>query len=320
LSKLRIATRGSDLALTQTRQIAARIERELEVETELVVLRTTGDRIQDRSLAKIGGKGLFVKEIEESLLDGRADVAVHSAKDMPAKLAPGCVLAAYPERVDPRDALACRVRGTKLSDLARGARVGTGSTRRIALLRAYRPDLEIVPLRGNVPTRLGKLESDLDAVILACAGLDRLGFGERIDERIPTDTMLPAIGQGLLALETRLDDVWHERIATLEAPEIGEIARAERAFQTTLGGDCSVPLAGFAEALTDGRLRFRGLISSLDGRQVIEKEQVGARSEAEEIGSRVGEFVLEQGGREILDQIARETAEADAAGEAPVLS
>ncbi|MFK7896776.1 MAG: hydroxymethylbilane synthase [Myxococcota bacterium] len=320
MSKLRIATRGSDLALTQTKQIAARIERELSVETELVVLRTTGDRIQDRSLAKIGGKGLFVKEIEESLLDGRADMAVHSAKDMPAKLAPGCALAAYPERVDPRDALACRERGTRLSDLGPGARVGTGSTRRIALLRAHRPDLEIVPLRGNVPTRLGKLESELDAVILACAGLDRLGFGDRIDERIPTDMMLPAIGQGLLALETRLDDPWHERIATLEAPEIGEIARAERAFQTTLGGDCSVPLAGFAEALTDGQIRFRGLISSLDGSEVIEKEQVGSRADAESIGTHVGEYVLEKGGRDILDRIARETAEADAAGETPVLS
>ena len=229
-SRIRIATRGSDLALTQTRHIASRIEAELGVVSELVVLRTTGDRIQDRSLAKIGGKGLFVKEIEEALLDGRADVAVHSAKDVPARIADGCVIAAYPEREDPRDALCARNRGNQLADLPTGARVGTGSTRRMALLRAYRPDLEIVPLRGNVPTRLGKLESDgLDAVILACAGLIRLGLSDSIDERISTDTMLPAVGQGLLALETRTGGPWQERIATLENAEIGGGARAERA-------------------------------------------------------------------------------------------
>ena len=206
---LRIATRGSDLALTQTRHIAARLERELSVTTELVVLRTTGDRIQDRSLAKIGGKGLFVKEIEEALLDGRADVAVHSAKDVPARIADGCVIAAHPEREDPRAALASKIRGQGVDDLREGARVGTGSTRRMALLRAHRPDLELVPLRGNVPTRLAKIqEDDLDAVVLACAGLDRLGLTESIDERIAPEILLPAVGQGLLALETREGDLW----------------------------------------------------------------------------------------------------------------
>ncbi|MCR9095395.1 MAG: hydroxymethylbilane synthase [bacterium] len=298
---LRIATRGSDLALTQTRHIAARIASALDVETELVVLRTTGDRIQDRSLAKIGGKGLFVKEIEEALLDGRADVAVHSAKDVPAKIAAGCVIAAHPEREDPRDALCCRVRGTTLAALPEGARVGTGSTRRTALLRAHRPDLEIVPLRGNVPTRLGKLESDgLDAVVLAAAGLDRLGLSEVIDERIAPDVLLPAVGQGVLALETRDDDPWHARIAALEPEEVSAVSKAERAFQTTLGGDCSVPLAGFAERIDSGSLRFRGLVSSLDGREVVRAEETAAESEAAALGERVAERVLAQGGRAIL--------------------
>lgn len=312
MKSLRIATRGSDLALYQARHIAARIEKELECETELVVLRTTGDRIQDRSLAKIGGKGLFVKEIEEALLDGRADVAVHSAKDIPAKIAEGCVLAAYPERVDPRDALAAKVRGTKLLDLPSGARVGTGSTRRTALLHSIRPDLEIIPLRGNVPTRLGRLdEGELDAVILACAGLDRLELSSAIDDRISTDLMLPAIGQGTLALETRADDEWRERLHGLESLEVGLVARAERAYQRALGGDCSIPLAGFAERMPGGGLRFRGLIASLDGNTLAKAELVAADSEAELLGERVAVAVLDSGGREILESLAA----ASAAGE-----
>jgi hydroxymethylbilane synthase len=294
--------------LTQARHIAARIEKELDCLTELLVLRTTGDRIQDRSLSKIGGKGLFVKEIEEALLDGRADVAVHSAKDVPAKIAEGCVLAAYPERVDPRDALVSREPRTTLADLPPGAKVGTGSTRRMALLRAHRPDLEVVPLRGNVPTRLGRLETDdLDAVVLACAGLDRLGLADRIDERISTDTMLPAVGQGLLVLETRSDSEWRSGIRTLESPETGVVGRAERAYQAALGGDCSIPLAGFAERTSHGELRFRGLVASLDGATIARAEIFGRESEAEQLGERVAEAVLDAGGREILLALAAET-------------
>jgi hydroxymethylbilane synthase len=310
LARLRIATRGSELALTQSKQIAVRIEKELGCETELVVIRTTGDRIQDRSLAKIGGKGLFVKEIEEALLDGRADVAVHSAKDVPAQIATGCVLAVYPERVDPRDALACRIRGTTLADLPPGAKVGTGSTRRVALLRAHRPDLELVALRGNVPTRLARTESlgegALDAVVLASAGLDRLGLTDRIDERIPTDVMLPAVGQGLLVLETRAECDWREKLQVLEAPEIGRVARAERAYQAMLGGDCSIPMAGIAEGIAQGELRFRGLVASLDGKTIARAEQVGSELDAESLGERVAEAVLDAGGREILARLASE--------------
>lgn len=307
MNKLRIATRGSDLALIQSRQIAKRIEKELGCATELVVLRTTGDRIQDRSLSKVGGKGLFVKELEEALLDGRADVAVHSAKDVPAQIAEGCFLAAYPERGDPRDALACRERGTKLADLPAGAKVGTGSTRRMALLRSHRPDLEIVPLRGNVPTRLGRLGSDgLDAVILACAGLDRLGLGDQIDERISTETMLPAVGQGLLVIETLVGCEWRSKIQILERPETGFVARAERAYQARLGGDCSIPLAGFAERTSSGELRFRGLVASLDGSKIARAEAVGVEAEAETLGHSVAEAVLDAGGREILLSLAAE--------------
>jgi hydroxymethylbilane synthase len=305
LSVLRIATRGSDLALTQARHIAARITKELGHQTELVVLRTTGDRIQDRSLAKIGGKGLFVKEIEEALLDGRADVAVHSAKDVPARIAEGCVLAAYPERVDPRDALVAHERGMSLDDLPAGAKVGTGSTRRVALLRSRRPDLELVPLRGNVPTRVARVGGDdLDAVILACAGLDRLGLSDEIDERISTDAMLPAVGQGLLALETLDDGEWASRIRSLEDPEIGVVARAERAYQAALGGDCSIPMAGFAEQDGDDGLRMRALVASLDGKTIARAEGRAKSADAEALGQRIAAEVLEAGGRAILREIA----------------
>ena len=309
LDPLRIATRGSDLALTQTRHMARWLEGALGVASELVVLRTTGDRIQDRSLAKIGGKGLFVKEIEEALLDGRADVAVHSAKDVPAQIAAGCVIAAHPEREDARDALVAREPGTTLDQLRHGARVGTGSTRRTALLRARRPDLEIVPLRGNVPTRIAKLESeDLDAVVLASAGLDRLGLGDRIDERVDPAVLLPAVGQGRLALETREGDAWHERVAALEPPGVGLVARAERAFQAAIGGDCTTPLAGYAEPEPAGQLRFRGLLASLDGRRVVEVDRRAPAEQAAALGAEVAHAVLDQGGREILDELERAAA------------
>ena len=202
MSRLRIATRGSRLALAQSRAVARRIEERLGVESELVEVRTSGDRMQNVSLAKIGGKGLFTKEIEEALLGGRADIAIHSAKDLPVAIPPGLILAAFPERADPRDALIGRGPDTSLEALPRGARVGTGSVRRASQLLAVRPDLEIVPLRGNVETRLRKLEEeDLHVVILACAGLDRLGLGDRIHERLSPNLLLPSVGQGTLAIQ-----------------------------------------------------------------------------------------------------------------------
>ena len=301
MSSIRIATRGSDLALAQAHWVAARIENELGAETELVVIKTTGDMILDRPLAEIGGKGLFIKEIEEALLDGRADVAVHSAKDLPAQIAPGLQLSAFPERVDPRDALVSRDRGMTLDDLPKGARVGTGSTRRAALLLAYRPDLEILPLRGNVPTRVSKLESDnLDAVILACAGLDRLSMQDLIAQRIPEEIMLPAVCQGTLALETREDGEATALIARLDDSDVSLSVAAERGFLVRIEGDCTVPMAVYSTRRESDGIFVRGLVASLDGKRVIHGSLEAVASDAEAAGIRVAEQVLAAGGQEIL--------------------
>jgi hydroxymethylbilane synthase len=303
MTTVRVATRGSDLALAQANAMAERIRNELGRSAELVVLRTTGDRIQDQSLAKIGGKGLFVKEIEEALLDGRADVAVHSAKDLPAVIAPGCVLAAFPERADPRDALVAHAAETTLDRLPERARVGTGSTRRTAQLRALRPDLEVVPLRGNVPTRIQKIETeDLHAVVLACAGLDRLGLAEHVRERVSSEAMLPAVCQGTLALETRADDPLRDAIHQLEDSLAAASARAERAFLNRIGGDCTTPIAAFAEVTEAGGLRMRSLVASEDGRNLVRAE--GSGRDPESLGQEVAEELLDAGGREILAALA----------------
>jgi len=307
MSRIRIATRGSDLALAQAHYVAGRIRAELRREAELVVVKTTGDRIQNVSLSKIGGKGLFVKEIEEALLADRADVAIHSAKDLPARIAPGLCLAAFPERADPRDALVTRLPGVQLDTLPRGARVGTGSTRRTSQLLAQRPDLEVVPLRGNVPTRLARLErDDLEAVILACAGLDRLQLSEHVGERIAPERMLPAVCQGMLALEAREDDPLVRDLSALDGPGNAVVVTAERSFLRRLEGDCTTPLAGFCELRPGDRIRLRGLLASLDGREVARGELEGPVAEAEQIGRRVAEQVLASGGSEILAQLRRE--------------
>ncbi|CAG0995687.1 hydroxymethylbilane synthase [Myxococcaceae bacterium] len=300
MNTLRIATRSSDLALAQARGVAARIEAALGVATELVLVTTSGDRLQHVKLADVGGKGLFVKEIEEALLDGRADLAVHSAKDLPALLAPGLVLAACPERADARDALVTRQGMGSLAALARGARVGTGSSRRAAQLLAARPDLEIVPLRGNVPTRLRKLESEsLDAVVLAAAGLERLGLGGRIAERIEVDVLLPALGQGTLALEARGGDPMVRDLGRLEDPRARAALDAERAFLRRLEGDCHVPLAGLA-SVEGGRVHLRGLVASEDGVSIVRGEGSSDVEQAALAGERAADAVLGAGGAEIL--------------------
>ena len=309
MSRVRIATRGSDLALAQARGVAARIESSLGAETELVVVKTSGDRLQQGSLAKLGGKGLFVKEIEEALLDGRADVAVHSAKDLPVELAAGLELVAFPEREDPRDALVGRLADASLVALAHGARVGTGSVRRRAALLALRPDLEIVPLRGNVPTRLAKLESEsLDAVILACAGLVRLGLADRIHERIASDVMLPAVCQGTLALQARAGERLAEQLRELDDPATALTVAAERGFLARLEGDCTVPLAAYAEPLPQGGLRLRGWLATSDGSRVAFAEAEGVAQAAALVAKQVADRVLSAGGREILDELAVEAA------------
>jgi hydroxymethylbilane synthase len=309
MTRVRIATRGSDLALAQAGSLAARIARELSVETELVVIKTSGDKLQNISLAKVGGKGLFVKEIEEALLEGRADLAVHSAKDLPAVVAPGLALVAFPEREDPRDALVTRQPGGSVADLPKGSRVGTGSARRTAQLLAARPDLEIVPLRGNVPTRIRKLEEqDLAAVILACAGLERLGLAHHIAERIAPELLLPAVCQGTLALEAREGDSLAADLAALDDSSAAVSVRAERSFLVRLEGDCNVPLAAFAEPLEGGRIRLRGLVSSTDGRQLARGELGAEASRAEAAGHELAEAVLRDGGAAILEVLRQESA------------
>jgi hydroxymethylbilane synthase len=252
----------------------------------------------------VGGKGLFVKELEEALLARRADLAVHSAKDLPARLPHGLVLAAFPERADPRDALVANGRFAALAALPSGARVGTGSARRAALLRALRPDLDVAPLRGNVTTRLERLDAGaFDAVVLACAGLDRLGLGGRVDERIDPGVLLPAVGQGILAIEARAGEPLAQDLGALGDPDAARAIAAERSFLARLQGDCNVPLAAFAEPLAPARLRLRGLVASPDGRRIVRGESEAEAGEPTALGSELAEKLLAQGAGEILSAL-----------------
>jgi hydroxymethylbilane synthase len=301
---LRIATRGSALALAQARMVGAAAEAATGRACELVILQTTGDRIQDRALAEIGGKGLFVKEIQEALLDGRADLAVHSAKDLPASSPDRLAFAAFPRRADPRDALVAREPALRVSLLRRNARIGTGSVRRGSQLRARRPDFELVPLRGNVDTRLRKLdELGLDAVVLACAGLDRLGLSDRVHERIEVEDLLPAVGQGTLALEVRADDELAGELFALDHAPTRACLLAERAFQAGLEGDCAVPIAAFAELDTAGRLRLRGLVARPDGGRIVRGEIEASASDAVRAGAELARELRARGGEEILARL-----------------
>jgi len=307
MRRVRIATRGSALALAQSGAIARALASALGCETELVSITTSGDRLADAKLATVGGKGLFVKEIEEALLDGRADLAVHSAKDLPAGVTAGLVLAAFPPRADARDALVGRAPGATLRGLPRGARVGTGSARRTSQLLALRPDLELVPLRGNVDTRLRRLhERELDALVLACAGLERLGRADAIHERIDPGTLLPAVGQGVLALQTRAGDALERELRVLDDAAARSCLAAERAFLTALEGDCNVPLAAYAEPRSGGRLRLRALVASPDGRALVRSEQEGGAPDAAALGRRAADEVLANGGDAILARLRAE--------------
>jgi hydroxymethylbilane synthase len=307
VTTVRIATRSSALALAQAGSVGRALSDALDRPVDLVPLVTEGDRRTDVSLAKIGGKGLFVKEIEQALLDGRADLAVHSAKDLPAKTPAGLVLAAFPARADARDALVGRARRTPLAELPKAARIGTGSTRRTSQLLALRPDFEVVPIRGNVQTRLRRLaERELDAVVLAAAGLERLGLADLIQERIDPVQLLPAVGQGTLALQTRADDPLAAALRVLDDATTRACLTAERAFLVALEGDCNVPLAAYAE-ITDGEhLRLRALVASPDGREVVRSEQSAAASDAESAGLRAAEEVRAAGAEDILAALRNE--------------
>ncbi|MCX7602957.1 MAG: hydroxymethylbilane synthase [Bryobacteraceae bacterium] len=294
--KLRIGTRGSQLALWQARHIAGRLAR-LGVETEIEVIRTTGDRITDVPLARVGSKGLFTKEIEEALLEGRIDLAVHSLKDLPVELPAGLALAAVPERESPFDAVV----GRRLEELPPGARVGTSSLRRAAQLRRLRPDLVIEDIRGNLDTRLRKLdEGRYDAILLASAGLARLGWKERIAEVLPPEKMCPAVGQGALAVETRAEpDAAFSVCAQLDDAAARCAVEAERALLQALGGGCQVPLGAYAE-LAEGRLRLRAVVADPSNGEVFETVREGSAEAPQELGRETALALLEAGARRII--------------------
>ncbi len=301
---LRVGTRGSALALTQTRQMIGRLKKIFpELKVEEVIIRTKGDEILDAALHEVGGKGLFVKEIEEALLDGRIDAAIHSLKDLPSEFPEGLTLGAVPEREAPWDVLVSR-NGESIRNMAPGARIGTSSLRRRAQLKRYRSDLEVVDLRGNVDTRLRKVaDGDVEGAILAAAGLNRLGHGERATESLAPELMLPAVGQGALAIEIRQRDAQTaDLFASLDHLPTRQAVLAERGVMARLEGGCQVPLAAFAEE-RGGLLHLRGLVASLNGERVVEAEERGDPVEAGLIGEKVAERILELGGAEILAEI-----------------
>jgi len=301
---LRIATRKSPLALWQAEHVASALRAAHPgLAVTLVGMSTQGDKILDTPLAKIGGKGLFVKELEQGMLEGRADIAVHSMKDVPVDLPDGLHVAAILAREDPRDALVSDAVAS-IADLPQGARVGTSSLRRQCQLAERRPDLEILPLRGNVNTRLRKLdEGEFDAIVLASAGLKRLGFQARIRALLPVTESLPAIGQGAIGIECRADDAEvNGLLAPLHHAETASCVHAERALNRRLHGGCQVPIAGHA-TLADGRLRLMGLVGDPDGSAVVRAELDGAATEAELIGNALAETLLARGAGAILARL-----------------
>lgn len=303
MSVLRLATRGSELALAQSGWVAGRVEKALGVVVEIVEVRTSGDRLADVSLAKHGGKGLFVKEIEEALLDGRADLAVHSAKDLPATVPEGLRLAAFPERGDPRDAFLSGGRWSGLREVPPGTVIGTGSARRVMWLRGRFPHLVVRPLRGNVPTRIRKMEDgECEALILACAGLDRLGLAAQIDERIDPATMLPAVGQGVLALQTCSEGSLGDDLQAINDAHAALALRAERSFLAALEGDCNVPLAAYAEtAGSEPDIALRAALGTSDGSRIEAVELRGG--DAEGLGAQAAREIRGRGGDAILAEL-----------------
>ena len=297
--RCRLGTRGSRLALVQSGAVADAL-RALGAEVEIVPIRTSGDRLAQVALADFGGKALFVKEIEEALLDGRVDIAVHSLKDMPAILPAGLTLGAFPPRHDPRDVLVTRA-GGGLADLPAGSVVGTSSLRRRVLVLARRPDLSLAPVRGNVDTRLSKLEQgDYDALVMAKAGLDRLGLAPPHSVPLATDEFLPAVGQGILAVEVReADREGLELLRSVDDTRTRMEALAERSFLQRLGGGCHTPVAGHAR-VDAGAITLAGLVASLDGRTVLRSSVSGPAGAAEALGAKLAEELLARGAASLL--------------------
>jgi len=301
---IRIATRQSPLALWQAEHVAERLERTFPgLRTELVKMVTRGDKILDAPLAKVGGKGLFVKELEQGMLEGSADIAVHSMKDVPVDFPEGLHLAAILSREDPTDAFVSN-RYSSLNGLPANARIGTSSLRRQCQIKEKFPDAEVVPLRGNVNTRLARLDAgDYDALILASAGLKRLGMAKRITESLDTGISLPAIGQGAIGIECRADDQEiNELLSALHDWETGLCVTAERAMNARLNGGCQVPIAGFAQRRGD-QLYMRGLVGSPDGRLLYRTEASAKLAHAEALGREIAEALLALGAGKILHEL-----------------
>jgi hydroxymethylbilane synthase len=299
-----IGTRGSKLALWQAEWVRSAIRQRFPgVAVELSVIKTQGDKILDVPLAKVGGKGLFVKEIEDALLQGRADVAVHSMKDMPSEIPAGLVIGAVPERETPTDVLLSR-NGLPLRELPAGSVIGTSSLRRAAQLRHLRPDLVVVPLRGNVETRIRKLDTDpLAAVVLAAAGIKRLGLEHRVTEHLDDERMLPAVGQGALCIEIREQDPRvGPMVAALDHPATRTVVSGERAFLKRLQGGCQVPIAGHGR-LDGAHFTLTGLVADVDGSTVIKHRLSGPASAAERVGIELAEILLNRGADEILKNL-----------------
>ncbi|RLL54967.1 hydroxymethylbilane synthase [Mariprofundus sp. EBB-1] len=307
LSLIRIATRRSPLALWQAEYIASELERlDPNVTTELVKIVTRGDKILDVPLAKVGGKGLFTKEIDEALLDGRADIAVHSMKDVPTELPAGTSIRAHPKREDPRDAIAT-ITGGGLDTLPEGATIGTSSLRRIAQLAGKYPHFKFVSIRGNIQTRLSKLGEEVDAVILAAAGVCRMGMQDKMHQFVDTELLLPAVAQGTLGVQTRdADDVINALIDQLNDTDTVDRTRAERSFLARLEGGCQVPIAAFA-TLDGDTLHLKGLVGAVDGSVMIVRETTGNRADGVALGAALADEVLDAGARPILEALYAES-------------
>jgi hydroxymethylbilane synthase len=307
MARLRIGSRGSQLALWQANHVSSLL-RERGHQVEIEVIKTTGDKITDVALAQVGTKGMFTKEIEEALAERRVHLAVHSLKDLPTELATTFTLAAVMKRQDPRDVFVS-LRYSRFTDLPQGARVGTSSLRRQAQVKSLRPDLNIFPLRGNVDTRLRKLESgEFDAIILAAAGLNRLGRAESVREVLPVEVMCPAVGQGALGIEARADDAATlKEQAFLDDKAARRTTAAERALLRTLGGGCQVPIGAYAEVV-DRTLNLAAIVAQPDGSEVLRDQQSG--NDPEELGARVGQTLLARGADAILRAVYGEPAAA----------
>jgi len=306
--KLVLATRKSKLALAQSNWVKSCIQEVRPgVSVSLLEVTTKGDKILDVPLAKVGGKGLFVKEIEEAMLQGRADLAVHSLKDVPTEIPEGLEVSVFPRREDYRDAFISN-KYEKIEDLPEGATIGTSSLRRMAQLRKVRPDLRIESLRGNLDTRLKKLDDgQFDAIILAAAGLNRLGLSARIASLIPVDVMLPAIGQGCLGIEFRTEDrETADILSSLHHDKTALCVNSERAFLERLQGGCQVPIGALANLSDDETLTLTGLVADEQGKRIIRQSLTGPASQGRELGMKLGDVILDAGGREILEEVYSE--------------